>query len=141
MFGPDGFELPRLLGDLERRLCERLAGRLSAVGSSLNEWRVLAQLVEGPGKAMSDVAGWLNIPASSATKLVDAMVAANLVYRRGDETDRRKVVIHLAPRGRAAYDQIAPLVHAEQNELATIADEADLRELARLLAQLSERVG
>ena len=72
MSGPDGFELPRLLGDLERRLCERLAGRLSAVGSSLNEWRVLAQLVEGPGKAMSDVAGLLNIPASSATKLVDA---------------------------------------------------------------------
>ncbi len=141
MSGPDGFELPRLLGHLERRLCERLVRRLSAAGSSLNEWRVLAQLAEGPGRAMSDVAGSLDIPASSATKLVDAMVAANLVYRRGDETDRRKVVIHLAPRGRAAYDQIAPLVHAEQAELATLADEADLRQLTRLLAQLSEQVG
>jgi len=141
MSGPDGFELPRLLGHLERRLCERLVRRLSAAGSSLNEWRVLAQLAEGPGRAMSDVAGSLDIPASSATKLVDAMVAANLVFRRGDETDRRKVVIHLAPRGRAAYDQIAPLVHAEQAELATLADEADLRQLTRLLAQLSEQVG
>ncbi len=141
MSGPDGFELPRLLGHLERRLCERLVRRLSAAGSSLNEWRVLAQLAEGPGRAMSDVAGSLDIPASSATKLVDAMVAANLVYRRGDETDRRKVVIHLAPRGRAAYDQVAPLVHAEQAELATLADEADLRQLTRLLAQLSEQVG
>jgi len=141
MAGPDGFELPRLLGHLERRLCERLVRRLSAAGSSLNEWRVLAQLAEGPGRAMSDVAGSLDIPASSATKLVDAMVAANLVYRRGDETDRRKVVIHLAPRGRAAYDQLAPLVHAEQAELATLADEADLRQLTRLLAQLSEQVG
>jgi len=141
MSGPDGFELPRLLGHLERRLCERLVRRLSAAGSSLNEWRVLAQLAEGPGRAMSDVAGSLDIPASSATKLVDAMVAANLVYRRGDETDRRKVVIHLAPRGRAAYGQIAPLVHAEQAELATLADEADLRQLTRLLAQLSEQVG
>lgn len=141
MSGPDGFELPRLLGHLERRLCERLVRRLSAAGSSLNEWRVLAQLAEGPGRAMSDVSGSLDIPASSATKLVDAMVAANLVYRRGDETDRRKVVIHLAPRGRAAYDQIAPLVHAEQAELATLADEADLRQLRRLLAQLSEQVG
>lgn len=141
MAGPDGFELPRLLGHLERRLCERLVRRLSAAGSSLNEWRVLAQLAEGPGRAMSDVAGSLDIPASSATKLVDAMVAANLVYRRGDETDRRKVVIHLAPRGRAAYDQIAPLVHAEQAELATLADEADLHQLTRLLAQLSEQVG
>jgi len=141
MAGPDGFELPRLLGHLERRLCERLVRRLSAAGSSLNEWRVLAQLAEGPGRAMSDVAGSLDIPASSATKLVDAMVAANLVYRRGDETDRRKVVIHLAPRGRAAYDQIAPLVHAEQAELATLAHEADLRQLRRLLAQLSEQVG
>lgn len=141
MSGSDGFELPRLLGHLERRLSERLARRLAAVGSSLNEWRVLAQLAEGPGRAMSDVAGWLDIPASSATKLVDAMVAANLVYRRGDETDRRKVVIHLAPRGRAAYDQIAPLVYAEQAELATFADEADLSQLTRLLAQLSEQVG
>lgn len=140
MAAPDGFELPRLLGALERRLCDRLACRLSAAGSSLHEWRVLAQVADGAGRAMSEVAAALDIPPSTATKLVDAMVASNLVYRRGDENDRRKVVIHLAPRGRAAYERLGLLVEEEQAELATLADAADLRRLTHLLAQLNEQV-
>ena len=141
MTGPDDFELPRLLGYVERRLSERLVRRLAAAGSSLNEWRVLAQLVEGAGSAMSDVASALDVPPSTATKLIDAMVAANLVYRRGDENDRRRVVVHLAPRGRAAHAKLAPLVQAEHAELTALADEGDLQQLTRILTQLSRHVG
>lgn len=138
--GPDDFELARLLGYLERRLSNRLVRRLSAAGSSLNEWRVLAQLVEGAGSAMSDVASSLDVPASTATKLIDAMVAANLVYRRGDENDGRRVVVHLASRGRAAYARLAPLVQAEQAEIAALTEDGDLQQLTRILTQLSQQV-
>jgi DNA-binding MarR family transcriptional regulator len=138
---PDDFELARLLGHLERRLSDRLVRKLSAAGSSLNEWRVLAQLAAGAGSAMGDVATALDVPASSATKLIDAMVAANLVHRRGDDNDRRRVVVHLAPRGRAAYARLAPLVQAEQAELSALADEGDLQQLTSILTRLSHKVG
>lgn len=140
MTGADDFELARLLGYLERRLTDRLVRGLSAAGSSLNEWRVLAELVEGPGSAMRDVAISLDVPASTATKLIDAMVAANLVYRRGDDNDGRRVVVHLAPRGRAAYAKLAPLVQAEQAELTALAGDDDLQQLTRILTQLSRQV-
>ena len=140
MSGPDDFELPRLLGDLERRLSKRLVRLLGAAGSSVSEWRVLARVVEAPGLTMSDVASSLAIPASSATKLIDVMVARNLVYRRSDEGDRRKVVIHLGARGRSLYERLAPLVEAERAALAELADEGDLQQLTRILTQLTQQV-
>lgn len=141
MTGPDDVELAMLLGYLERRLSDRLERTLSAAGSSLNEWRVLVQLVDGAGSAMRDVARSLDIPASTATKLIDAMVASNLVYRRGDENDGRRVVVHLAPRGRAAYAELAPLMQAEQDEFAALAEDGDLQQLTRILTRLSRQVG
>lgn len=141
MSASDAFKLQQLLGQLERRLSERLVRRLTDAGSSVNEWRVLAQLVEAPGRPMSDIAGSLGVPASTATKLIDGMVATNLVYRRTDDTDRRKVIVHLGTRGHDAYERLVPLVQAEQAELATLADEADLRLLTRILTQLTHQVG
>ncbi|UZJ26844.1 MarR family winged helix-turn-helix transcriptional regulator (plasmid) [Rhodococcus antarcticus] len=140
MIGPDDVELTGLLGYLQRRLSDRLTRKLAAAGSSLNEWRVLAQLVDGGGSAMRDVATSLDVPASTATKLIDAMVAANLVYRRGDENDGRRVVVHLAPRGRVAYERLSPLLQAEQEELTALTDDGDLEQLTRLLTRLSQKV-
>ena len=140
MPGPDDVELAGLLSYLERRLSDRLTRRLTAAGSSLNEWRVLAQLVDGGGSAMGDVATSLDIPASTATKLIDAMVATNLVYRRGDGNDGRRVLVHLAPRGRVAHDRLTPLVQAEQQELTALTDDGDLEQLTRILTQLSRQV-
>jgi DNA-binding MarR family transcriptional regulator len=140
VIGPDDVELTALLGYLERRLSDRLTRKLAAAGSSLNEWRVLAQLVDGAGSAMRDVATSLDVPASTATKLIDAMVAANLVYRRGDENDGRRVVVQLAPRGRVAYERLSPLLQAEQEELTALTDDGDLEQLTRLLTRLSQKV-
>ena len=46
---------------------------------------------------MTEVAEFAMPPAPSLTKVVDRMVSLNLVYRRPDLRDRRRVLIHRRP--------------------------------------------
>jgi len=134
------FEPAVLISQLERSFSQRLVRCLSTAGSSIKEWRVLSCLSDRPGRTMTEVAEILASPAPTTTKLIDTMVANNLVYRRRDDTDGRRVLILLAPRGREKYERLVPLVAQEQDRLSSLANEDDLRELVRLLTQLTERV-
>lgn len=133
-------EVAQLISHLDRRFAQRQLRCLAAADSSLKEWRVLSCLADRSGRTMTGIAEFLMTPPATTTKLIDTMVANNLVYRRSDDGDRRRVLIFLASRGREKYERLAPLVAQEQAELSSLADEDDLRELVRLLTQLAERV-
>lgn len=140
MSGHSKPELAQLLSQLERRVSQRLVRCLASADSSLREWRLLSGLADGQGKTMIEIAELSMLPAPTATRLADSMVAANLVYRRGDDTDRRRILVFLGPRGRQKYEHLLPLVSQVEAELSSLANEDDLRELVRLLTQLRDRV-
>lgn len=48
---------------------------------------------------MTEIAGEMHIPVSTATRLIDRLERRHLVYRRKDETDRRKILVALAEEG------------------------------------------
>ena len=83
---------------------------------------------------MSEIAEFMLMPPPSTTKLIDRLVSANLVYRRVDPTDRRRVLVFLAARGRAAHRRLRPVV---EEVLASLDDEP-LRDRIR---ELLRRVG
>ncbi|MGW3622599.1 MarR family winged helix-turn-helix transcriptional regulator [Streptomyces sp. NPDC000880] len=126
----------RLLAAVERKVSGRLAAVLESAGSTVEQWRVLSLLADGRGHAMTEVAEHALLPGPTLTKVVDRMVAANLVHRRVDESDRRRVLALITRRGRNAYRSIARAVAREQADLTAIvgADEATrLRELLVLV--------
>jgi DNA-binding MarR family transcriptional regulator len=63
---------------------------------------------------MTEIAEYAMVPAPSLTKLVDRMVADNLVYRRADPGDRRRVLLYVAERGRALHERAAHRLSADQ---------------------------
>jgi len=67
--------------------------------------RALLLLRLGP-KRMSDVAAHLGTSLSSATSLVDRLVAKELVERAEDPSDRRLVICRLSPTGREGADRV-----------------------------------
>ncbi|MGW1008318.1 hypothetical protein [Streptomyces sp. NPDC002520] len=79
------------------------------------------------------------MPAPSLTKLVYRMVADNLVYRRPDPAGRRRVLLHLTPRGRTLHRRPAQRVHTDQAQLLDAI--ADHGELVKLLTLLTETLG
>ena len=69
------------------------------------------------------------------TKVIDRMVANNLVYRRVDPADRRRVLVFLSARGRAAHRRLRPVGEAS---IDCLDDDVPLRDLVR---ELQRRVG
>jgi DNA-binding MarR family transcriptional regulator len=90
---PDGDESLRLLSLVERTLTARLEEALRSCDSSLDQWRILRLLADRGGSPMNVVADHAMLLAPKLSKLVDRMVAANLILRRQDHEDRRRVLI------------------------------------------------
>ena len=126
--------LLELLSHAQFRVTGRVADALRERRSSLEEWRVLSLLADGEGHAMSEIAEFTLMPPPSTTKLIDRLVSTNLVYRRVDPTDRRRVLVFLAARGRAAHRRLRPAVE----EVIAGLDDEPLRDHIR---ELLRRVG
>lgn len=132
-------DLPRLLAAVERKVSGRLAAVLQAAGSSLEQWRVLSLLADNRGHTMTELADYALLPAPTLTKVVDRMVAANLVHRRADENDRRRVLALLTPRGRRVYRSLQLATARQEAEVfALLAGDAD--ELRVLLTRVNQRL-
>jgi DNA-binding MarR family transcriptional regulator len=130
--------LMQLLTRAERLLGRRLTSILSAEGCSLDEWRVITLLSDGTGHHMTEIAQHAFLPPATLTKLLDHLVEDNLVYRRVDDLDRRRIRAHLTPRGRRLHQRVSQQVDATMATLPTASSERELLEqlLARLISSL-----
>jgi DNA-binding MarR family transcriptional regulator len=81
----------------------------------LTNARMMALAAVGAAQAcsMSDLARHLALPAPLATRVVDELVARDLVERYGDADDRRRVLLRLTEAGCTAL----VTVHREAEEL------------------------
>ncbi|WP_327406330.1 MarR family transcriptional regulator [Streptomyces sp. NBC_01288] len=127
--------LAHLLSHAERRLGLRMTAVLAEENCPVEQWRVLSVIADGKGHPMTEIADQVLMPAPSLTKLVDRMVADNLVHRRPDHSDRRRVLLHLTARGRALHQRAAHRLLADQTRLLDAID--DQGDLVRLLARLT----
>jgi DNA-binding MarR family transcriptional regulator len=127
--------LAHLLSHAERRLGLRMTAVLAEEDCSVEQWRVLSIIADGKGHPMTEIADQALMPAPSLTKLVDRMVADNLVHRRPDRADRRRVLLHLTARGRTLHQRAARRLLADQTRLLDAID--DHGDLVRLLARLT----
>jgi DNA-binding MarR family transcriptional regulator len=132
-------DLAHLLSQAERRVTRRLSAALEGEGLTLAQWRVLSLLSDGAGHPMTEVAEFAMLPAPSLTKVVDRMVSLNLVYRRPDLRDRRRVLIHSSARGRRLHQRLARDLGSAVRVLDDLADGRDAAQLARLLLRILER--
>jgi len=131
-------DLMRLLTRAERVAARRLQSVLDEDGCSLDAWRVLTLLSDGKGHSMTAVAEAAFLPAPTLTKLVDHLVDQNLVYRRVDPLDRRRILAHLTPRGQTYWRRLSREVRTRWPVLNEGDDELLRALLARLLDTLEE---
>ena len=133
-------ELAQALSSAERCVLRQVARALADEGVSVEEWRTMQLLADGRGHRMSEISEFAFVPAPSLTRLIDRMVTDGLVHRRVDETDRRRVLVHLTPRGRALQRRLAARVEREQPAMLAGDDPADAQQLLGLLSSLVTRL-
>ncbi|MEG3633498.1 MarR family winged helix-turn-helix transcriptional regulator [Micromonospora palythoicola] len=116
-------DLLPLLTRAERLLSRRVGGVLAAESLTIEAWRVLCLLADGLGHPMSEVAAEASLPPGTLTKLVDQLVDRNLVFRRVDPIDRRRIRAYLTVRGRREHERLSARI---RDELAELPGDADL---------------
>ncbi|MET9760984.1 MarR family transcriptional regulator [Streptomyces sp. NPDC006372] len=132
-------DLVHLLTRAERLAARRLQAVLEGEGCSLDAWRVLSLLSDGEGYHMTAIAEAALLPPPTLTKLIDQLVDQNLVHRRVDPYDRRRVLAHLTPRGREYWQRVDHAVRAGRPALGDGDDRLLRSLLARLAAALEEQ--
>ncbi|WP_200307542.1 MarR family winged helix-turn-helix transcriptional regulator [Streptomyces adelaidensis] len=130
-------ELLHLLTRAERLSVRRVQLVLDEFDCSVEAWRVLDLLSDGEGHNMTALADHAFLPAPSLTKLIDQLVDQNLVFRRVDPADRRRVLAHLTPRGVERHRLLAREVRADWAELEPVTAGEDGQRLALLLDRLA----
>ena len=113
--------------ELDRVVTEHLAGL------TVRQWHVLATLEGGVGKPMTALAEATLLPGPSLTRLVDGMVDDNLVLRKADVVDRRRVLVYQTRRGAALYRQNRERLNKSE-QLAALCTSTSLQ--AEALAEL-----
>lgn len=122
------------IGELDQHL-------RAAAGTTLDEYDVLVQLHDAPGRArrMGDLVAATLIARSSCTRVVDRLVERGDVVRSSAPGDGRTVVVTLTSTGRRR------LAVARTQHLADVGrvfadrlDAAEIATLAELLARLEQ---
>lgn len=133
--------LAQVLSQAERSIARKLAGLAEAHGSTIEQWRVLTLLLDGHGHPMKEIADFVFVPPPTLTRIIDKMIADNLVYRRVDPDDRRRVLIFSSTRGRRLHARLRQDIERYESDLAASRSDLDLDRLAMLLTQLIRQVG
>jgi DNA-binding MarR family transcriptional regulator len=134
-------DLARALTLVERGVVLRLGEALKAEGGTLEEWRVLSFLGDGEGHAMTEIAEFALLSAPTLTKVVDRMVSVNLVLRRVDDQDRRRVLVFASERGNEALTRWTAAVAQEQEGIVSALGAEETALLRALLQRASRRLG
>lgn len=133
--------LVELLDRLDRAVAAALSPVTQAEGVSRDGWRVLLMLARGGGRSMGEIATHTALPAPTATRVVDRLVAGGLAYRRTDPVDRRRVLVHLAANGRAVVERVCGSVERHAAEALGAPHTLERAQLAELLDTLARGSG
>lgn len=124
---------PLLLRQLVQRVDQQAAEVAGQRGLTVDQWRMVERLARAGAETMADLTAVLALTGPTTTRVADRLVTWALAYRDVDDTDRRRVVLRLARRGRRLYDELAAEVEAAQADVLAGIDPEQRERLSELL--------
>jgi DNA-binding MarR family transcriptional regulator len=136
---PAGDEsLADAFGAVARQLREKSAETLAPWDITPAHLRALRTLARHGTMRLSELSERLEIAPRTATEVVDALEAADLVRRRADPGDRRAILVEVTEHGAGVLAEIRATRGAEAGRIFGRLTPADRAELARLLSNLRD---
>ncbi len=112
---------------------------------SAEEWAILMLLWREDAQSPGAMSKRTVRDPTTMTRLVDAMVRKGLVERRADAADRRRSLVCLTPRGRAAQGDLValatPMIETALRGISPEDAELTVRVLSRMVANLAGQGG
>ncbi len=106
------------------------------MGINFPQLRILFRVRAQPGIDLRTLAEQMGISASAASQQVDKLVDQDLVLRKDDPGDRRRLSLELTERGRQATGEISRASRSYLEAALSSLSHADLAELNRILGHI-----
>ena len=108
---------------------------------TLPQFRALVLVANGGVRGPGDLAVALGVHPSNATRVVDRMVAKELLERTESEHDRRTISLSVGRAGRAALQRVTEKRQTEIEEILSRLPVGDAAEVAKAFAQFATAAG
>lgn len=133
--------LPYRLSVLSNRVSDAIARQYSErFALSIPEWRIIAVLGQTPNLSARDVARRTAMDKVQVSRAVTSLVGSRRVVRSEDNADARVSRLSLTAKGRAIYDEVAPLaLHLESLLLSSLSAQ-ERNALENLMHKLDRQV-
>ena len=125
-----------LAGQIMRCLAEMYSPRY---GLTIAKWKVLSVIGACGPLSATELGRCTSLEPDKVTRTVDDLVKRNLVLRRQDPADRRRVILTLSPKGKGVNDSIEQVRRAIEVEFVGVLNDDELKVLYAILDKLDER--
>jgi DNA-binding MarR family transcriptional regulator len=115
--------------------------KVEQLGVTVAEWVVLRALFDGDGVKPSELAVTIGLTRGAISKLLDRLVAKDLVAVRGDARDGRAQVVTLRPSGRRLVPKLAALADENDAQAFGYLDRAQRAQLLSTLKGIVDHLG
>lgn len=122
------------------RYFQTMEAALAPLGVDVPSYRVLMTLYEDRHVSVSAIADACVIKLSTATRIVQRMMADGLVVTRPSPRDGRVTEVSLTPTGEALRHEVKAIAEAVLAQAFAGVGEAERRQLNRLLAGVFDRL-
>ena len=107
-----GRSIAWLIRDIHRLYTATLEPLVSREGVTVCHWYYLRILSEHDGLTQRELSDKVGVHPNTAVPALDNMEKHGLVKRVRDASDRRRMCVHLTPKGRRLRDEMIPHVKA-----------------------------
>jgi DNA-binding MarR family transcriptional regulator len=133
--------LPYRLSVLSTRVSDAIARQYSErFDLSIPEWRIIAVLGQTPNLSARDVARRTAMDKVQVSRAATSLVEARRVARSEDTDDARISRLSLTAKGRAIYDEVAPLALRLESLLLSSLSAQERDTLENLMHKLDRQV-
>jgi MarR family transcriptional regulator, transcriptional regulator for hemolysin len=127
-----------LIGRAAKELSRAFDDVLTAAGGSAPVWQVLRALAAGGHRTQAELAAAIGVRQPTLSHHLDAMERAGLLTREREAANRRVQRVTVTESGEHLFLRLRRAAASFDGRLRAGLDDAEVTELRRLLAQLTE---
>jgi len=132
---------PYLINRVGMALVERFTrDALQTPNLTIGAWRVLAVTANNEGVRQVDLVRLTSIEVSTVSRLVTRLAQLGLMARLRSTTSNREVVVRLTSKGKALFQELAPIAFELEKAATRGIAKKDLAIARRVLSQMHENL-
>jgi DNA-binding MarR family transcriptional regulator len=126
---------------LSRSVLARFDERLSALGVTVAQFKVMLVIHTSGGTTPNNLSEYIDVDKGSITRIIDRLVAKGQVTRRASRGDRRFVTLKLAKDGADLIETLIKIADEEDNAWLEALSDDELMLFKKLMGKLLKTQG